>query len=138
MIVLDASVVVEFLLGEPFNAIGLEVANRLQDMSSQPLGAPQLIDVEVGQVLRRFERRGDITEPFARHALADLGAMPLTRYPHAVLLDRAFDLRANVTMYDAMYLALAEAVQGECLTADGALANVPGCRAKVTVLGSGS
>lgn len=70
-------------------------------------------------MLRRFERREEVSESFARRALADLAAMPTTRYPHAVLLDRALDLRANATMYDAMYLALAEAVKGELLTVAG-------------------
>jgi predicted nucleic acid-binding protein len=133
VIVLDASVVVEFLLGEPFNAIGSGLADRLEQRL-EPLGAPHLIDAEVGQTLRRFERRGELTAIQARGAITDLSALPVARYPHGVLLDRAFDLRANVTVYDALYLALTETVEGELLTADAALADVPGCSARVTVL----
>lgn len=134
MIVVDASVVVEFLLGEPFNAIGRGFADRLEGQPSQPLGALHLIGAEVVQTLRRFERRGELSERFVRQAITDLNALPLVLYPHGILLDRAFDLRANVTVYDGLYLALAEAVGKEFVTADRALLDVPGCTAHVTVL----
>lgn len=134
MIVVDASVVVEFLLGEPLNAIGSAFADVLRADPPQPVGAPHLLDAEVGQTLRRYERRGEMDSDDARATLADLGRLPVTRYPHAGLLDRAFDLRANVTMYDALYLALAEATRAEFLTADGALVDVPGCQAQVRLL----
>jgi predicted nucleic acid-binding protein len=67
-------------------------------------------------------------------ALDDLALMPLRRYAHTPLLERVFALRANVTAYDAVYLALAEMLSVPLLTRDAALVSVPGCRAVVEVL----
>lgn len=128
MTVVDASAVIELLLGRPV-AAGL--AQQLIADPTIELAAPHLLDAEVGQVLRRFERAGELDESTARGAMNDLAALPILRYPHGPLLDRAYDLRHNVTIYDGLYLALAETLDEPCLTEDTALFDVPGCRAAV-------
>ena len=133
MIVADASVVIELLVfsrGPAGGALGRRVARQ------EPIYAPHLVDAEVGQVLRRFVLHGQLSATQARVALDRLRATPLFRSVHAPLLPRAFELRSNVTVYDGLYLALAEALDAPLLTTDGALANVPGCRARVEVLPS--
>jgi predicted nucleic acid-binding protein len=65
--------------------------------------------------------------------MADLAAFPLERYPHDVLLPRIWELRRNVTAYDAAYLALAEALRASFVTCDRRLAAAPGHRVKVEV-----
>lgn len=131
MIVLDTSVVIDLLLDlPPFSSL---IAQRIA-ISSPELYAPYLIDVETAQVLRRFALRGDISSERASQALTDFLALPIQRYQHVPLLERAFALRDNVTMYDALYLVLAEGLNAPLLTRDKALANVPGHKAKVEVL----
>ena len=98
------------------------------------LCAPHLLDAEVGQVLRRPVRAGTITPVRAEQALADLCDLPLTRYDHVPLMQLAFALSPNVTFYDALYLALAQAVDATLVTRDQALARVPRCKTKVLVL----
>lgn len=131
LIVLDASAAVELLLGRA-------AAERLvgQIVGGEDLAAPHLIDAEVGQVVRRYERAGAIDERAAWEVLDDLGSLPLTRYPHGPLLHRACELRHNVTMYDGVYLALAELLDASLVTADAALSGIPGCRAQVRLLSS--
>jgi predicted nucleic acid-binding protein len=94
---------------------------------------PHLIDLEVAQVLRRFERAGTLPEKRAAKALADFRDLPIVRYPHALLLDRVWALRQNATAYDAAYLALAEALNAPLLTVDARLRSVPGLRARVEI-----
>lgn len=96
--------------------------------------APHLIDAEVGQGLRRLDRRGGLAAAEAQSMLGDFLDLPITRYPHRPLLERAFELRANVSVYDGLYLALAEALKAPLLTGDRALDGVPGCLASVVVL----
>ena len=131
MIVVDASVVVDYLLGGPTPA-GDALAAVLAD--HEPVSAPQLLDVEVGQVLRRFALRGQLESDTAEELVAELTALPMHRYEHRPLVARAFELRRNVTMHDAVYLALAEVLDAPLLTADAALADVPGSTAVVEVL----
>lgn len=130
MTVLDASAVLDVLLG-----IGAHVSVR-HVMTADPRGlaAPHLLDAEVGQVLRRYTLAGAMTTVRAEEALDDLGALRIRRYPHGPLLRRAFALHANATVYDALYLALAEALGATLVTRDGALRTVPGHRARVRVL----
>jgi predicted nucleic acid-binding protein len=131
MIVIDASAAVDLLLeNEPWAG---SVEGRLR-LDPGGVAAPYLLDAEVGQVLRRFVTGGRVTEARARQALQDLRDLPLARYPHEPLLGRAFDLRANATFYDALYLALAEQLGATLLTRDDALATVPGHRARVDVV----
>jgi predicted nucleic acid-binding protein len=131
VIVVDASAALEVLLN---TRAARPVADRLFGQG-ESLHAPHLIDVEVAQVLRRLHRRGEIDRTRAAQALEDLSDLPLTRYPHQVLLPRIWGLRDNATAYDAAYLALAEALDAVLVTCDGALAAVPGCAARVEVFG---
>lgn len=131
MIVLDASAALELLLNTP---LAPRVADRVL-APRESLHAPHLIDLEIAQVLRRWERTGALTPLRGEEALADLADLPLARYPHQLLLARVWSLRANATAYDAAYLALAEALGATLVTRDAALASVPGHGAKVEVIG---
>ncbi len=84
--------------------------------------APHLIDVEVAQVLRRYATMGEIDDQRGTEALADLADFPIRRYPHDFLLTRVWTLRNNFTAYDAVYVALAEALNAQFLTRDQRLA----------------
>lgn len=122
MIVVDASAVVELLLQ-------LDAAEVLMDrlfLSGESLHAPQLLDVEVTQVIRRYARAGDLTPARGAEAVRDLADLPITRHGHLPLLDRMWQLRNNATAYDAAYIALAEALDAVLVTRDAALARVPG------------
>jgi predicted nucleic acid-binding protein len=116
----------------PRRLAGKRVARRIA-ARSQGLHSPHLVDVEVLQVLRRWEARGALPSDRAAEAVADLAQLDLRRHPHDVLSSRVWELRANVTAYDAAYLALAEALRAFLLTADGRLARAPGHRATVEV-----
>lgn len=129
MIVVDASAILELLLR---TATGQRVEDRLLTRR-ESLHAPHLIDVEVAQVLRRYEGGGALSPERGEEALADLADLPLQRYPHDVLLLRIWELRRNVTAYDATYLALAEALRAPLVTCDAKLATAPGHRVKVEV-----
>ncbi len=122
MIVLDASAALELLLNTPKAS---QVAARAL-RAGESLHAPHLIDVEIAQVLRRLIRRGEIDDARAGLVFEDLAQLPLTRYPHAPLLDAIWAYRANATAYDAAYLALAAALDATLLTCDLALSSVPG------------
>jgi predicted nucleic acid-binding protein len=130
MIVVDASAALEALLRRP-NAQTVE--KRLFE-PSQTLHAPHLLDVEVAQVLRRYARNGEIDDERGRAALADLADFPLRRYPHDFLLPRVWDLRRNLTAYDAVYVALAEALDAPLLTCDRRLATAPGHQARIELV----
>jgi predicted nucleic acid-binding protein len=130
MIVVDASALFETLLRRP-NAEAVE--RRLFD-PAETLHAPYLLDVEVAQVLRRYAAHGEIDGERGRMALVDLADFPLRRYPHEFLLPRIWDLRQNLTAYDAVYVALAEALDAPLLTCDRRLAGAAGHRARVEVV----
>ena len=131
MIVLDASVVVDLVLNRSPTAQAL--ANRLRKEAPCML-APHLLDVEVTQVIRRQVLAGALSIVEARAAVVDLCDLPIVRCAHAPLLERALAFRQNITVYDAMYLAIAEAFGAVLLTRDRAMARVPGCTAAVEVL----
>ncbi|HEY7609973.1 MAG TPA: type II toxin-antitoxin system VapC family toxin [Alphaproteobacteria bacterium] len=130
MIVVDASAALEALLRTP--AAG-EVEKRLFD-PGETLHAPHLIDLEVAQVLRRYASTGQVDADRCRAALSDLADFPLTRYPHDFLLPRIWELRANLTAYDASYIALAEILGAVLLTGDERLATAPGHRARIALV----
>jgi predicted nucleic acid-binding protein len=130
MIVVDASAVLETLLRTPAAA---SVERRLFE-PSQTLHAPHLLDVEVAQVVRRYAGNGEIDAERGRMALADLADLPLHRYPHDFLLQRVWDLRNNFTAYDAMYVALAEALDAPLLTRDKRLAASPDHHARIDLI----
>jgi predicted nucleic acid-binding protein len=130
MIVLDASVAVEVLLQ---TVAGAALTERLLAATSS-LHAPELLDVEVAQVLRRFVSRGELDPERARQALSTLGAFPLERHSHEPLLLRIWALRSNLTAYDAAYVALAEVLDATLLTRDSRLLRAPGHAARVEVV----
>jgi predicted nucleic acid-binding protein len=127
--VVDASVVLEVLLQTP-----LAAAIEEHLFTSEQLHAPHLIDLEVAQVLRRFVLRGDIQTERGRVALADYADFPIRRYPHDFLLPRVWDVRDNLTAYDAAYVALAEVLDATLLTHDRKLATAGGHQARIELL----
>ena len=122
MIVVDAAVVVDFLIDA--SAAGEAVRERLA-RERWPLAAPELMDAEVAHVVRRHVLRGELAAAAAEAALADLVTMRIERYSHLPLVQRAFELRDNATIYDALYLTLAEILGATLLTRDASLARVP-------------
>jgi len=130
VIVVDASAVIELLLRSP---LGARVEARLFERPVA-LHAPHLLDVEVVQVLRRFEQRGELSTARSLAALRVFEALPIRRYPHGLLLARMWSLRANCTAYDAAYVALSEAMGAVLITCDARLGRTPGLRANVEVL----
>jgi predicted nucleic acid-binding protein len=130
VIVVDASAVTELLLQTP---LGAHVEMRLF-RDGDDFHAPHLLDVEVAQALRRLVRAGDVRADRAEEAIEDLTLFHILRHPHVDLLGRAWELRDNVTAYDAMYVALAEALDAPLVTCDGPLAATPGLAARVEVI----
>ena len=130
MIVVDASAVIEVLLNTP---AGVRVADRLF-ADGETLHAPHLLDLEVAQVLRRYALSAELDAARGAQALEDLAALPLSRYPHDVLLPRIWELRHTVTAYDAAYVALAEALAAPLVTRDAALAASRGHAARIELL----
>lgn len=129
MIVVDASAIVALLL--PAN--GTDIISARLFESGDPLAAPHLVDVEVAQVFRRFAYTGEIDGRRGREAMADLADMSIQRYPHDVLLPRIWELRYNITAYDAAYVALAEALDAPLITRDRRLAGAAGHGAKIEI-----
>ena len=131
MIVLDASAAIEFLLN---TALGERVGDRVSQ-AGETLHAPHLLDVEVLHVVRRLHASGTLGERRANQVLDDLSDLAVTRYAHSELIARAWTMRATLSAYDAMYVALAEALDATVLTCDGRLARSHGHRAEVEVVG---
>ena len=111
-------------------------AARVRLAREPELHIPHLADLEVLSVLRRHLAAGLLDARRAGFALHDLTSLPATRYPHAPFARRVWDLRANLTPYDAAYVALAESLGCVLVTADGRLARAPGIRCGVEVLRS--
>jgi len=130
VIVADASAILDVLLRAPSAA----VIERRLFASGETIHVPHLIDVEVLQVLRRYDRTaetGSIHVEQARQVYLD---MRLNRYPHTVLAPRIWELRHNFTAYDAAYIALAEALEAPLITRDRAFAFGSAHRAQILVL----
>jgi predicted nucleic acid-binding protein len=106
------------------------VEKRLLD-PRETLHAPHLLDVEVAQVIRRYAASGELDQERGRAVLADLGDFPVRRYPHGFLLPRVWELRNNLTAYDAVYVALAEALDAPLLTRDRRLVATAGHHARI-------
>ena len=120
MIVLDASALTDFLLGHgrAIDAVGANIESE-----NEFLHAPELIEPETLNALRKLVLAKALTERRATEAVTDLEDLRLIRYPHAPLRERVWQLRDNLTAYDATYLALAEALAPAALvTADRGLA----------------
>ena len=96
--------------------------------------APQLVDLEVVSVLRRLVLQRDFPASLAAASVGHLAELDLTRVSHAPLLARCWELRDNLTPYDAAYVALAETVGAPLLTSDRRLAGASGIRCPIEVL----
>ncbi len=121
MLVVDASCLYDAVVGGPDAE---PVRARL--MAAPDQAAPHIIDVEVFGVIRREHLLGRLDRTAASQAIADLEAWPGERFAHRPLLQRAWDLRDTVRGWDAMYVALAEALGAVLLTTDARLAAAPG------------
>jgi predicted nucleic acid-binding protein len=130
MIVADASAVAEVLLRKQ---TADAIAARLFD-SGLALHVPHLLDVEVARVIRRHAAVGEIVAERGQELLADLLSLPLQRHPHDWLLPRVWELRHNLTAYDAVYVALAEALDAPLVTRDRRLAGSSGHQARIEVM----
>ena len=129
MLVVDASVIA------PAVADGGPDGDLCRErIAGQSLAAPDLLRIEVLSVIRRHVSAGQLSIAQASNALDDLMNLPITVYPTAALLRRSWELRANVTAYDACYVALAEALGFALLTSDDRLANAPGTRCRFDVV----
>lgn len=124
--VLDASAVVELLRGTPAGRHLVRLLGPDPD-----LHVPDLCGYEVAHVLRTLVRQGAVTEPRARVALVDLRDLPAVRHPIEPLLPRIWQLRDNLTVYDASYVALTEALDGTLYTADRRIRAAAGIHAKI-------
>jgi predicted nucleic acid-binding protein len=133
VIVADASVLVVALADD-----GPDGDHARARLRGERLTAPELVDLEVASVLRRQLRGGVIDARRASLALADLAALPLRRASHRPLLARCWELRDNLSVYDASYVALAEALGASLLTGDQRLARATGPRCRIEVLRSAS
>lgn len=130
MIVLDASAAVELLLALPVSS---RVQVELERVEWQ-VAAPQLLEIEVLQVLRRRVSQGLATLANAEEALDLFADLNIRYYDHSPLARRVWELRGNLTAYDASYVALAEKLELQLLTCDAALANSPGHNAQILLV----
>lgn len=130
MIVLDASALVELLLG---TEAGQQVAMRIADPEIG-VHVPHLADIEVAHVLRRYASSGELDADEAADAIEDLQALDLQRHAHEPLLERVWSLRQNLSAYDAVYVALAEVLDAVVLTCDARLARAPGVKRRVELI----
>lgn len=129
MLVVDASVLAPVVADAGDDGEGFRARLR-----GEVLAGPDLLRLEVVSVLRRQAAAGQLTPAQAAAAIDDLLDLPLSVFPTAPLLRRAWDLRNNVTAYDACYVALAEALGCTLLTADTRLAGAPGTRCTIELL----
>lgn len=130
MIVVDASVLANAIGDDADDgALARELLLRAADVS-----APDLVDVETVAVLRRRWLGGGLSDSRFAAAVRDLGDLPILRYPTRRLMGRAYELRNNVTPYDAVYVALAEGLGCPLLTADARLAGAPGIQCTVDLV----
>ncbi|MGA7303991.1 MAG: type II toxin-antitoxin system VapC family toxin, partial [Rhodothermales bacterium] len=123
--------VLEVLLRTP---LAEAVEQRIFD-SRETLHAPHLLDVEVAQVLRRYSISGTLDAERGHEALDDLADLAIARYSHEILLDRVWALRHNLTAYDGVYVALAEALNATLLTCDRRMASASGIYARIEIVG---
>lgn len=130
MIVVDASAILEVLLRTP-------AAEAIEERIFAPettIHAPHLIDLEIAQVLRRYVRSSQLKPERGSQALQDLQDFPLNRYSHEPFIARIWELRHNVTAYDAAYLALAEALPAPLVTRDTRLLAIDGISTVIEVI----
>jgi predicted nucleic acid-binding protein len=130
LIVLDASAAVALLVGQ---GTGAERIRQEVESPDQSLHVPHVMDLEVLHALRRQTLLGALSSGRSAEAIEDFKNLTLFRYPHATLVDRIWSLRNNLTVYDAAYIALAEALEAPLITMDARLARAPGIRAAIEV-----
>ena len=128
MLVVDSSAVLDVLAGRPVND---ELQERIA--ADGDLHAPHLIDLEILHALRRLTAAGDLSDDRAADVRSDFGDLSMIRYAHVPLADRIWELRHNLTAYDAAFVALSEALGAPLVTCDAHLAAVPGHAAQVEV-----
>lgn len=131
MIVVDASVLANVLGDDGADGRTARIALR----SAGDFAAPDLVDVETVAVLRKRWLGGSISDVRFETAITDLQEMDFERVPTRRLMRRAFELRENVTAYDAAYVALAESLDCELVTADHRLAGTTGPRCPIRTVG---
>src|SRR5579864_3566602 len=122
MIVLDASAAIDWLLRTP---AGQRIEQRIY-AHQDTLHSVHLIDVEFVQVLRRLVREGTLSPKRALEAIEDMSALRITRYAPVLLVQRIWQLRQNLSAYDAAYVALAEKLQAPLITLDQRIRAAPG------------
>lgn len=130
MIVIDASVLANVVSDD--GADGQRARGELR--TADAIACPDLVDVETVAVLRKRWLTGALSARRFTAAIDDLEDLDLDRYPTLPFMRRAYQLRSNVTVYDATYVALAEALDCELLTGDQRLANAPGPRCRIRLL----
>ena len=129
MLVVDASVIAPVVADA-----GPDGVRFRQRLHSEQVAAPDLLRVEVLSVIRRQLHIGTLDVTQAEQAVTDLLDLPITVYPTAPLLLRCWELRDNLTAYDACYIALAETLGCSLLTADARLSRAPGTRCAVETI----
>lgn len=130
MIVIDASVVANAVADDgPDGSVARSVLRGEKDIA-----APDLMDPETVSVLRKRWLNGSLPAHRFRTAIDDLGSLPIVRYPALSFLTRAYQLRANITPYDALYIALAEGLDCALVTADRRLASAPGPHCEIHLI----
>ena len=130
---MDASVLANFLAED--GRAGYVA--RAAVSRAEGVALPDVADVETAAMLRKRWIARSLTDERFAMALATLADLPFQRHPALAMLPRAYELRATVTVYDAVYVALAESLDCALLTADARLARATGPRCEVQVLGSG-
>lgn len=130
MIVLDASAVVEWLLQ---SVIGAKVEARVLAEATAPQ-VPHLLDIEVTQSFRKLLAAKLISTQRAQEAFDHFMYISIERHSHQALLSRVWGLRGHLTAYDAVYVALAEALDAPLLTCDRRLASTPGHSARIELI----
>jgi predicted nucleic acid-binding protein/GNAT superfamily N-acetyltransferase len=130
VLVVDASVLVSALIDDG----PARTRTYLRLDGEDTICAPEIIDLEIANAWRRDLQAGRLGEERSRQALEDLAALPLVRMPHQPLIERIWELRHNLTAYDAAYVALAEDLDTTLLTADGRLTRAPSLRCQVELI----
>lgn len=128
---LDASAALAAFLGT-----GASASIRVRvETPGESVHAPHLLDVEMLHALRGLVLRGAVSRARSEEVREDFASLRWSRYSHVAFLDRMWELKDNLTAYDAAYVALAETLSAPLVTTDEGLARVPGIRAEVEVYG---
>ena len=127
-VVVDASAIVAVLIDS--GRVGTWAEDVVADA---PLAGPELVLAEAGNILRRLERAGEISRLEATSAYRDLLQLDLTLFPFAPFSERIWELRGNLTCYDAWYVALAEALECGLVTLDAKLGRATGPKCEIVV-----